>query len=65
MRTKDEIIKSMNELSPGDLQLFHNLFIVLTALVEIVTDMRDLQKEELDYYKGGVEDLEPKIYEVD
>ena len=57
MRTKDEILgETRHHESKGTVDLIA-ITTQLRILIEVLTDMRDLQKEALDYYKGGVEYL--------
>ena len=63
MRTKDQISNSYTQYSAGNHDVLGNIFIFFMLLLEIFTDIRDIQKEELEYYKGGVDSAEPSEQE--
>ena len=59
MRTKQEILKAYLDEGLDCKSDAHLSMLTVTSILEILIDMRDLQKQQLDYDKGGVEDIEP------
>lgn len=59
MRTKDEILNSIADPMRAGYKLETILLLHATMILEVIIDMRDIMRDELDHYQGVVQGDEP------